>query len=102
MRLGGTAFDKVDVSLALDDGRARVRRGVLTSHGVTAELGGLIDLVAQSWALNVNAVQTDAAGEESQDAARLRLDIAGPWSAPTISAIGGDGSTEPVNDPPSH
>jgi AsmA protein len=102
MRLGGTAFDKVDVSLALTDGRARVRRGVMTSHGVTAELDGLIDLVAQSWALHVNAVQTDAAGEESQDAAHLALDIDGPWSAPTIRAIGGDGSSEPVADPPSH
>ena len=102
LRLGGTAFDKVDVSLALTDGSARIQRGVMTSHGVTAELGGLIDLVAQSWALRVNAVQTDAAGEESQDAARLTLDIAGPWSAPTIRAIGGDGSTDPVGDPPSH
>ena len=47
MRLGGTAFDKLDVSLALDDGRARVQRGAITSRGVTAELDGLIDLVAQ-------------------------------------------------------
>ena len=39
MRLGGTAFDKIDASLALDDGRARVERAVMTSHGVTAELG---------------------------------------------------------------
>jgi hypothetical protein len=51
--------------------------------------------------LQVNAVQTDAAGEESQDAAHLTLDIAGPWSAPTIRAIGGRGSTEPAADPPS-
>ena len=102
MRLGGTGFDKVDVSLALDDGRARVQRGVMTSHGVTAELNGLIDLLAQSWSLQVNAVQTDAAGQESQDAAHLTLDIAGPWSQPTIRATGGDGSTEPALDPPSH
>ena len=101
IRLGGTAFDKVDVSLALNDGRAQVQRGAMTSHGVTADLSGLIGLVAQSWALHVNAVQTDAAGEESQDAAHLTLDIAGPWSAPTIRAIG-DGSTEPVGDPPQH
>jgi AsmA protein len=100
MRLGGTAFDKVDASLALEDGRARVRRAVMTSHGVTAELDGLIDLVAQSWSLQVNAVQTDAAGQESQDAAHLTLDVAGPWSQPTIRAIGG--STEPALDPPSH
>jgi AsmA protein len=100
IRLGGTAFDKVDVSLALNDGRAQVQRGAMTSHGVTADLSGLIDLVAQSWTLHVNAVQTDAAGEESQDAAHLTLDIAGPWSAPAIRAI--DGSTEPVGDPPPH
>jgi AsmA protein len=99
LRLGGTAFDKVDVLLALTDGSARVQRGVMTSHGVTADLSGLIEFVAQSWALRVNAVQTDAAGEESQDAAHLTLDIAGPWSAPTIRAIG-DGSTDPVGDPP--
>jgi AsmA protein len=101
IRLGGTAFDKVDVSLAINDGRAQVERGTMTSHGVTADLSGLIDLVAQSWTLHINAMQTDAAGEESQDAAHLTLDIAGPWSAPTTRAIG-DGSTEPALDPPAH
>jgi AsmA protein len=101
LRLGGTAFDKVDASLALDNGRAQVQRAVMTSHGVTVELDGLIDLAAQSWSLQVNAVQTDAAGQTSQDAGRLTLDIDGPWSQPTIRAIG-DGSTEPVGDPPSH
>jgi AsmA protein len=100
IRLGGTTFDKVDASLAVGEGRAQVRRGVMTSHGVKAELDGLIELIDQSWALQVNAIQTDATGEESQDAAHLTLDIAGPWSQPTIRAIG-DGSTEPA-DPPSH
>jgi hypothetical protein len=71
----------------------------MTSHGVKAELDGLIELIDQSWALQVNAIQTDATGEESQDAARLTLDIGGPWSQPTIRAVG-DGSTEPA-DPPS-
>jgi AsmA protein len=101
MRLGGTAFDEVGASLALEDGRARVRRAVMTSHGVTAELDGLIDLVAQSWSLQVKAVQTDAAGQESQDAAHLTIDVAGPWSQPTIRATGDD-SPEPALDPPSH
>jgi AsmA protein len=100
LHLGGTAFDKVDASLALDNGRARVRHAVMTSHGVTADLDGLIDLAGQSWSLQFDAVQTDAAGQESQDAARLTLDIAGPWSAPTIRAIG-DASIEPAGDPPS-
>jgi AsmA protein len=102
LHLGGTAFDKIDAALTLEDGRARVRRAVMTSHGVTADLDGLIDLAGQSWSLQLDAVQTDAAGQESQDAARLPLDIAGPWSAPTIRAIGDGGSTEPGNDPPSH
>ena len=65
--------DKIDASLALEDGRARVERAVMTSHGVTAELRGLIDLLARSWDLHLKAVQTDAAGEESQDAAHLTV-----------------------------
>ena len=98
--LGGTAFDKLDVSLSLAHGRARVERAAMTSHGVTAEADGLIDLVARSWALTLNAVQTDAAGEELQDAGRLTLDIRGPWSAPAIRAIGGSGAMRPSADPP--
>ena len=101
MRAGGTAFDKVDASLALEDGRARVERAVMTSHGVTAELRGLIDLLARSWDLHLKAVQTDAAGAESQDAARLTVDIAGPWAQPTIRATGPD-STEPSGGSQSH
>jgi AsmA protein len=99
LRAGGTAFDKFDAALALDAGRARVKREIVKSHGVKGELGGVIDLGAQSWALQVDAIQTDAAGQESQDAAHLTLDITGPWSRPTIRAIGGD-STQPVAYPP--
>ncbi len=101
MRLGSTSFDKVEVSLAVDEGRAQIQRGAMTSHGVKADLAGFIALVDQSWALQVNAIQTDAAGEESQDAAHLTFDISGPWSAPTVRPVG-DTSTEPVLDPPSH
>jgi AsmA protein len=99
LRLGGTPFDTIETSLAVDEGRAQVQRGIMTSHGMKAGLDGLIGLVDESWALRVNAIQTDATGEESQDAAHLTLDIAGPWSQPTIRAIG-DNSTERV-DPPS-
>ena len=101
MRIGGTEFDRLDVSLGLDDGRAQVQRGVMTSPGVKAGLNGVIDLSGQSWALQVHAMQTDAAGEASQDAAHLTLDISGPWSRPTIRATG-DAPTEPVGDPASH
>ena len=73
----------------------------MTSHGVTAELRGLIDLLARSWDLHLKAVQTDAAGEESQDAAHLTVDIAGPWAQPTIRAAGSE-PTEPGGDSQSH
>jgi AsmA protein len=99
MRLGGTAYDRLAVSLSLTDGRAEVERGAMTSRGVSAGLDGLIDLVAQEWALTLSAVQTDAAGEESQNAAHLTLDIDGPWTAPTIRAIGEGDRAEPGGDP---
>ncbi len=51
-------------------------------------------------ALGSNAVQTDAAGQELQHAAHLTLDIAAPWSALTIRAVGGSDPTAPVGDPP--
>jgi AsmA protein len=98
LRVGGTAFDRFDASLALDAGRAQVQHGVMTSHGVKGTLNGVIDLNDQAWALQVSAVQTDAAGEESQDAAHLSLDIAGPWSQSTIHAVG-DAPAEPAADP---
>ena len=105
MRLGGTAFDKLAISLSLDHGRAQVERGAMESRGVNAGVEGLIDLVAQQWALRVNAVQTDAAGEELQNAAHLTLDIDGPWLAPTVRAVGEGDGAEPHAEPvaaPSH
>jgi len=95
MRLGGTAFDKLAVSVSLDNGRARIERGAMMSRGVGTQLEGLIDLVAQSWALRLNAVQTDASGDESPNAAHLALDIDGPWTAPQIRAIGEGEGTDP-------
>jgi AsmA protein len=99
MRLGGTAFDKLAVSVNFDDGRAEIERGAMTSRGMSAGLKGLIDLLGQRWALRVNAVQTDAAGAESPDAAHLRLDIDGPWTAPTVRAIGQGEGAEAVGQP---
>ena len=71
----------------------------MTSRGVGAELEGLIDLVAQRWVLRLNAVQTDAAGEKSQNAAHLTLDIDGPWSAPAVRSVGEGGGAEPGGEP---
>ncbi|HSU99267.1 MAG TPA: AsmA-like C-terminal region-containing protein [Roseiarcus sp.] len=100
MRSGGTAFDKLNASLAVEEGRAQIVRAVMTSHGMTAELSGFVDLVARNWALRLQAVQTDAAGQESQDAAHLAVDIAGPWTQPTLHAIDPN-PTQPAGNPPS-
>ena len=57
MRVGGTAFERFDASLVIDDGRAQVQRAIMTSCGMTAELNGIIDLGGQNWGLQVNAAQ---------------------------------------------
>jgi AsmA protein len=99
MRVGGTAFDRLSLELALGQGVAHVVNGELAAHGVSANMEGAIDLGARNWDLRVNAVQTDAAGEESPDAAHLSLDIDGPWSQPTIRAAGPADALPPDADP---
>jgi AsmA protein len=86
MRVGGTTFDTVDLEFALGGGIVHIVKGELAAHAVAADLQGQIDLPAQSWALRVNAMQTDGVGREPPDAAHLRFDIEGPWSAPAIRA----------------
>jgi len=103
LRLGATAFDELDLSLALSNGRTSVQSGRIISRGVSAELGGDIDLPAQTLDLRVDAAQTGADGEKPRDGARLRVDIDGPWSAPEIRAAVDDGAPQPVGDPqPAH
>ena len=99
MRSGGTAFDRLSLELALGNGVAHVVNGELVAHGVSANTDGSIDLAARSWNVRVNAMQTGAAGEESQDAAHLSLDINGPWSQPNIRAAGAADARPPAADP---
>ena len=99
MRSGGTAFDRLSLELALGEGVAHVVDGELVAQGVSANTEGSIDLAAQSWDLRVNAMQTGAAGEASQDAAHLSLDIDGPWSQPNIRAAGAAEARPPSPDP---
>ena len=98
MRLGGTAFDKLAVAVNLHDGRAEIERGAMTSRGMGAGLDGFVDLARRQWALRLNAVQTDAAGEQSPNAARLTLDIDGPWAAPRVRQVADE--AKPAVDPP--
>ena len=88
MRLGGTAFERLAVALTVKNGRAEIERGDLSSPGMTAGAVGTVDLLARAFAVTVNAVQTDATGQESPNAAHLKLEIDGPWAAPAIRAAG--------------
>jgi AsmA protein len=86
MRVGGTTFDALDLEFALVGGIVHIVKGELAANAVAANLQGQIDLPAQTWALRVNAMQTDGAGREPPDAAHLSFEIEGPWSAPAIRA----------------
>jgi AsmA protein len=88
MRLGGTAFTSLDAEVAFDQGVARIARGDLQGVGLAAALSGDASLPQQSLRARVSAVQTDAQGAPSADAARLTIDISGPWSAPDIHVSG--------------
>ena len=88
MRIGSTAFDRLALDFALGRGVLHVVNGELAAQGVSGNLEGRIDLAGQTWGLHFNAMQTDATGEESQNAAHLSLDIDGPWSQPTIRVVG--------------
>ncbi len=100
LRVGETAFDRLSLELAFGQGVAHVVNGDLVAQGVAADLQGSIDLAAQSWNLRVHAAQTDANGEESKEAAHLSLDIAGPWSRPTIAAADAFDASPAAIDPP--
>ena len=100
LRVGETAFDRLSLELALGNGVAHVVNGDMIAEGVAADLQGSVDLVAQSWKLHLNAAQTDAKGEETEDAAHLSLDLEGPWSHPTIAAAGAPDASPAAIDPP--
>ena len=88
MRIGSTAFDRLALDFALGRGVLHVLNGELAAEGVSGNLEGRIDLAGQTFGLRFNAMQTDATGEESPDAAHLSLDIDGPWSQPAIRVVG--------------
>jgi AsmA protein len=84
MRSGGTTFERTTIDFSIRRGVAHVVDGALIARGLKADLQGVIDLGDQSWRLRLKAEQTDASGEAPPDAARLILDIAGPWSNTTV------------------
>jgi AsmA protein len=86
MRRGRTAFTSLDAKVEIDGGVATVVKADLQGVGLAATLSGETNLRAQSIGARVSAVQTDAQGAPSADAARLAIDVAGRWAAPEVHA----------------
>jgi hypothetical protein len=49
----------------------------------------MIDIANRAWQAQARAIQTDAQGAPSSDAARLTIILSGPWSAPNVSVAPG-------------
>ena len=94
MRSGGTTFDRATVDLVIDEGVAHVVKGALLARGLKADLEGDVDLGDQAWRLRLNVAQAEPDGAPAPDAARLSLDIDGPWSDPTVQPVGEPDETE--------
>ena len=90
MRTGQTAFDRIGLSALIGGGVAHITRGSLAARGLTADLTGAVDLPGQALDLKLDAMQTDASGAASKDAAQITLDIVGPWSAPAVRESGSE------------
>jgi AsmA protein len=87
MRSGGTTFEQMTADIVIRKGVAHMVNGALGAGGLKADLQGDIDLGGQSWRLRLNAAQTDRSGAIPPDAARLSLDIDGPWSNTTVTPV---------------
>jgi AsmA protein len=88
MRSGGSTFERITIDLLVGDGVAHVVKGALLARGLKADLQGDVDLGDREWNLRLNVAQAEASGAPSPDAARLSLDIDGPWSNPTVQPAG--------------
>jgi uncharacterized protein involved in outer membrane biogenesis len=94
-RSGTTAFDQATVSVLVGQGIAHIVNGALIARGLRADLQGAVDLGGRSWRLRLNASQEEASGIPPPDAARLSLDIEGPWSNPSIQSADDADGAEP-------
>ena len=86
---GATHFSRGDVHVSVANGAATIDRGRIEGPGSTIDFGGLIDIANRAWQAQARAVQTNAQGAPSPDAARLTIILSGPWSAPNVTVAPG-------------
>jgi AsmA protein len=85
--LGETKFSEARARLEIADGEARIVDARMEGPGAIVELQGAIGLAARQWRARIEAVQANALGSASLDAARLTISLLGPWAAPTFAAL---------------
>ncbi len=84
---GETKFSEARARLEIADGEARIVDARMEGPGAIVELQGAIGLATRQWRARIEAVQADALGAASLDAARLTIALLGPWAAPTFAAL---------------
>jgi AsmA protein len=82
---GATHFSRGRLRLTIADGVATIDEGRIEGPGSTIDFGGMIDIAGRAWQAQARAVQSDAEGAPSPDAARLTIILSGPWAAPNVS-----------------
>ncbi|RBP08187.1 uncharacterized protein involved in outer membrane biogenesis [Roseiarcus fermentans] len=101
MRSGGTAFERATFNVLIADGVARLVDGALVAQGLRADLRGAVDLGDLSLRLRMDAAQSDPTGASPPGAARLSLDINGPWANPTVQTADQTDGDDPGSATPS-
>jgi AsmA protein len=86
LAIGETNFSSARARLEITGGQAQIVEARMEGPGAIVQVQGAIDIAAQEWRARIEAAQASAIGEPSVDAARLAIDLFGPWSAPTIAA----------------
>src|SRR5271156_6206386 len=86
LAIGETNFSFARARLEITGGQAQIVEARMEGPGAIVQVQGAIDIAAQQWRARIEAVQASEIGEPSVDAARLAIDLFGPWSAPTIAA----------------
>ena len=86
LAIGETNFSSARARLEITGGQAQIVEARMEGPGAIVQVQGAIDIAAQEWRARIEAVQASAIGEPSVDAARMAIDLFGPWSAPTVAA----------------
>ncbi|THD46435.1 MAG: hypothetical protein E7774_06370 [Bradyrhizobium sp.] len=87
---GATRFSLARLRLSLAAGSATIAEGHVEGPGSTIDLSGVVDIAGRTVEARALAMQADAQGAPSPDAARLTIALFGPWSAINVTTSPGE------------